>query len=158
MQTDTHTDGDATSTEEQTATDESEGGAGIDETGLVTVAGGENVEETVSRIGSDVESGPMTLMTTVDHAENAASVDAELPPTTLLLFGNPEIGTPLMQSERSVAIDLPQKMLVCEAEDGSVNVTYNDPEYLANRHGIEGQEERIEKIASALNGLATGEQ
>jgi uncharacterized protein (DUF302 family) len=79
----------------------------------------------------------------------------ELPPTTLLIFGNPRLGTPLMQASRSVAIDLPQKMLVWE-DEGEVMVSYNDPQYLAARHGIEGKEEILETISNALENLATG--
>lgn len=81
-------------------------------------------------------------MTTVDHAASAASVDKNRPPTTLLVVGNPEVGTPLMQSARSVAFDLPRKMLVW-ADDGAVKVTYNDPGYLADRPGIAGQDSGI---------------
>jgi len=124
--------------------------------GLVTVSAEAGVEQTVDRITTDIENSELTLMTTVDHAANAASVDMELPPTTLLIFGNPAAGTPLMQASRTVAIDLPQKMLVWE-DDGQTKVTYNDPEYLANRHDIDGQSDRLAQINSVLEGLATGE-
>jgi len=73
-----------------------------------------------------------------------------------LLLGNPEVGTPLMDAARSVAIDLPQKLLVWEDGD-TVKVTYNDPEYLAQRHGIDGQRDRIAQIGDALDRLATGD-
>jgi len=136
-----------------TGTDESDGGAAAE--GLVTVTTEDSVEATVERIEADIEESPLTLMTTVDHAENAASVDRELPPTTLLIFGNPEVGTPLMQAARTVAIDLPQKMLVWD-DDGQTTVAYNDPQYLAERHGIGGESERLEQVGSALNQLATG--
>jgi len=124
--------------------------------GLVSVSTEDSVEATVDRITGDIEASPLTLMTTVDHAENAASVDMELPPTTLLIFGNPEVGTPLIQERRSVAIDLPQKLLVWD-NNGETTVTYNDPEYLADRHGITEQDDRLEEIRSVLDGLATGE-
>jgi len=126
------------------------------EAGLVTVRGDESVGGTVSRIETAIERSPLALMATVDHAANAASADMDLPPTTVLIFGNPNVGTPLMQESRSVAIDLPQKMLVWE-DDGTVKVTYNDPQYLARRHGIDGQDERLETVADALRTLATGE-
>jgi uncharacterized protein (DUF302 family) len=126
------------------------------EDGLVTVRSDEGFEATVDRIESDIEAAGVNLMTTVDHAANAESVDRELPPTTLFVFGNPDAGTPLMKGSRSVAIDLPQKMLVWE-EESMVNVTYNDPRYLADRHGIDGQQERLENIRSLLDRLATGE-
>lgn len=89
-----------TETETTTADDTTANG------GLVTVSAEDSVEATVNRIESDIENSPLNLMTTVDHAANADSVDKELPPTTLLLFGNPNVGTPLMQATGAVAIDL----------------------------------------------------
>lgn len=127
----------------------------VPDDGLVTVESDCDFEATVDRVRCDVEASPLTLVTTVDHAANAASAGLELSPTTLFVFGNPEAGTPLMQAERSVAIDLPQKLLVW-ADEGEVYVTYNDPTYLAERHDIEGQEERLEGISTALRRLATG--
>jgi len=97
------------------------------------------------------------VVTTVDHAANAETADLDRPTTTLVLFGNPAVGTQLMQSSRSVAIDLPQKLLIWEAKDGTVNVTYNDPQWLADRHGIEDQDELLENISSLLRGIATGD-
>lgn len=126
--------------------------------GLVTIEGGESVEATVACIERAIEDADPMLIATVDHAENAASVGEDLRPTTLLLFGNPAAGTPLMQETQSVGIDLPQKMLVWEDEDGEVNVTYNDPEYVATRHGIEGQEELLGMIGDALATLAESGQ
>lgn len=121
--------------------------------GLVTVEGGEDVPGTVGCIESAIEEAGLLHVATIDHAENAASIGEELRPTTLLIFGNPEVGTPLMQEDQSIGIDLPQKLLVWEGPDGAVNVTYNDPAYLAARHGID-QDERIDMIDEALAGLA----
>lgn len=146
MTTETETEAET----ETTATDDSTAAEG-----LVIVSSEESVEATVNRIERDIEESPLNLVTTIDHAANAESVDQELPPTTLLLFGNPSVGTPLMRASRTVAIDLPQKMLVYE-ENGGVNVAYNDPQYLARRHGIEGQSDRLEQISSVLEQLATG--
>ncbi|MWG36863.1 DUF302 domain-containing protein [Halomarina oriensis] len=107
----------------------------------------------VDRITSAIEAGPFTLVTTVDHAASAADVGLELRPTTLLVFGNPAVGTLLMQSAQTTAIDLPQKLLVWEAADGTVNVSYNDPQYLAVRHGIEDRKEVLSKVSGALSSL-----
>jgi uncharacterized protein (DUF302 family) len=130
---------------------------GVEEgAGLVTTESDDDFDATVERITSAIEGNDaLTLVTTVDHAANAESVDMELPPTTVLIFGNPELGTPLMQASRSVAIDLPQKLLVRE-EDGDVFVTYNHPRYLAARHGIDDEDDVLETIAGALETLATG--
>jgi len=122
--------------------------------GLVTVASDESVDATVERITAAVEESPLSLVTTIDHAANAASADLDLPPTKLLVFGNPAVGTPLMQASRTVAIDLPQKMLVWADGEGT-KVAYNDPTYLADRHGIDGQTERLEQVRAVLDGLAT---
>lgn len=80
----------------------------------------------------------------------------ELPPARVVFFGNPDLGTPLMQSSPRAGLDLPQRMLVWE-DSGDVKVTYNDPEYIAARHGIDDRDEILETIADALEALATGE-
>jgi len=134
---------------------DSEAGGDAPGDGLVTVSVEGGVDETVERIRDDIEASPLSVLATVDHAANAASVDRDLPPTTLLLFGNPDVGTPLMREARSVGIDLPQKLLVW-VDDGQVKVSYNDPRYLARRHGIEGQDDRLEQINTVLERLATG--
>jgi uncharacterized protein (DUF302 family) len=145
---------DTTTTDEDQPTDE-QAGDGTMDPGLVTVTVDRSVDATVQRIENDVESSPLTVLATVGHDENAASVDRNLPPTRLLLIGNPDVGTPLMQAARSVAIDLPQKLLVWD-DGGQTKVTYNDPQYLARRHGIEGETQRLNRIGSVLNDLATG--
>jgi uncharacterized protein (DUF302 family) len=129
-----------------------------DRAGLVTVTvEEEEFEATVDRIEADIEAAGLTLLATVDHAANAASVDRELPPTTLFVFGNPDVGTPLMRAARSVAVDLPQKLLVW-ADGSAVRVSYNDPAYLADRHDIDGQDDRLEAVGDLLRRLATGEK
>jgi uncharacterized protein (DUF302 family) len=72
----------------------------------------------------------------------------------VVIFGNPKVGTPLMQCAQSVAIDLPQKALVWEDSDGTVWLGYNDPDYLKQRHSIEGCDQVIEKVKGALAGFA----
>ncbi len=129
-----------------------------DGNGLATVSGGESVAATVSRIESTLESNEaISLVTTVDHAANADSVGMDLRPTTLLIFGNPQLGTPLMRASRTTGIDLPQKLLIYEDEGGAVRVAYNDPQYVAERHGITGQNERLATIENALRSIASGQ-
>ena len=124
--------------------------------GLVTLESDASVDESIERVTTAIEDNDdLSLMTTVDHAENAESTNHELPPTTVLVFGNPELGTPLMQSGRTLAIDLPQKLLVMERDDGTVTVSYNDPDYLAERHGIDGDNDRLDTAKDALSSLAT---
>lgn len=130
---------------------------GVEEgAGLVTVRSPKSVPSTVARITRAVEANPMlTLVATVDHAAAAREVGLSLRPTTVLLVGNPMAGTPLMQASQTTGIDLPQKLLVWQDARGRTMVSYNDPAYLAERHGIEGQEALLGMIAKALRGLAT---
>ena len=120
--------------------------------GLVTRESPHDVAGTVARLEGALEANGLTVVATVDHSANAASAGLELPPTYLVIFGNPNAGTPLMQASRTIGIDLPQKMLVWE-DAGIVYVAYNDPAYLAERHGLE-QGGGITNIAAALSGLA----
>ena len=129
-----------------------DGGAGD---GLVTLESDASVEESVSRVRDAIEDNDaLGLMATVDHEANADTVDRDLPPTTVLIFGNPDLGTPLMKAARTLAIDLPQKLLVMERDDGTVTVTYNDPGYLADRHGVDAEDDHLETVSDALGSLA----
>jgi len=124
--------------------------------GLITVSSAHSVDDTAERLQAALEERGLTVISVVDHAANAAGADLQLLPTTLILVGNPKLGTPLMQSSRMFAIDLPQKFLVWEDDAGGVNITYNDPQYLADRHGVTGQNELIETLTNALANFAAG--
>ncbi len=104
--------------------------------GLVTLRSHHPVPETIDRLVSTVTSRGMTVFTRVDHAAGAAQVGMELPPTQLLIFGSPVGGTPLMQDRQTAGIDLPLKALAWEDAAGTVWLTYNDPGWLARRHGL----------------------
>ena len=95
--------------------------------GLVSVDGTHDVQETVNRCRAAMEERALTVMTTIDHAANAVNVGMELRPTQLIIFGNPKLGTQLMQSRQSVAIDLPKEFWVWEDAEGQVHMTYNNP-------------------------------
>ncbi|MEM6448656.1 MAG: DUF302 domain-containing protein [Cyanobacteria bacterium P01_D01_bin.123] len=122
--------------------------------GLVNVQSEFDVEETANRMESILEEKGLTLFNRIKHSEAAAGVGIELRDTELIIFGNPKVGSPLMQCQQSVAIDLPQKALIWEDEEGQVWISYNEPAYLEARHDIEGCEEVIENIGNALNGIA----
>jgi uncharacterized protein (DUF302 family) len=122
--------------------------------GLVSVDSPYSVEETVNRLQTTMGDRGLTVMTTINHGANAENVGQELRPTQLIIFGNPKLGTQLMQSSQTVAIDLPQKFLVWEDVDGQVHMTYNDPQYLAQRHGITDRDDVLTTISNALGGLA----
>lgn len=120
----------------------------------MTVEGGDTVGETVQRITEAIEQGPPELITTFDHSANAESVRKDLRKTTLILFGAPEVGTPVMQENQTAGIDLPQKLLVWCDENGQTQITYNDPAWnLVERHGV-SQSESIEAMSEALANFA----
>ncbi len=123
--------------------------------GIVQITSTRNMETTYSELVTAVQnSEALQLVAQLDHSANARNVDLELDPTRLLVFGNPNAGTPLMQAEQTIGIDLPQKMLVFQNTDGVVTIAYNNPVYLAARHGIIGQEDRLTAISDVLAGLA----
>jgi uncharacterized protein (DUF302 family) len=123
--------------------------------GLVTVASAYSVTETADRLEQALLDKGMKVFLRVDHAAGAASVDQQLPATELVIFGNPKVGTPLMQCSRSVAIDLPQKALIWEDDQGQVWLTYNDPAYLGARHELgEPCAKVLEKVSGALANFA----
>jgi uncharacterized protein (DUF302 family) len=129
--------------------------------GIISVESNLDFETTYSNLKSNIEANEnLSIVAELDHQQNAASAGLELRPTTVIMFGNPNLGTPLMQSTRSIGLDLPQKMLVWEDEEGKVFISYNDPQFLKERHQLEGQEEEIEQISNALQMLANsaGEQ
>jgi len=96
----------------------------------------------------------LKLVVELDHQANAAAVDLELMPTRLVIFGNPNLGTPLMQNQQTTGIDLPQKMLVWQDDEDVVKVSYNDPEYIKTRHGITKNEDVLNNITNALDNLS----
>lgn len=104
--------------------------------GMVDLPSAHSVDETVARLESLLVARSIKLFAIVDHSGEAAEVGLQMPPTKLLIFGNPKAGTPLMQSAPSVAIDLPLKILVWQAADGKAWLSYNTPEYLRQRHGF----------------------
>lgn len=111
-------------------------------------------EDTVLSAQQILEAEGFGVPLVLDHSANAASVDLDLSPTTLILFGNPMVGTSLMQESRSMAIDLPQKFLVWEDDAGNVYISYNDPLYLADRHEVTEQGEKLDAISNRLQSLA----
>lgn len=107
----------------------------------------------VRQLNTALEDNGLNIMATVNHAQNAANNDLELPPTMTFIFGNPKAGTPMMQCQGSVALDLPQKMVVRETDDG-VRLEWNDPHYLAERHGLEECDLPLDNVADVLRDVA----
>ena len=121
--------------------------------GVIDVKSAFDVEETANRLEGLLNEKGMTIFERIKHSDGAANVGIELRATELFIFGNPKVGSPLMQCQQSVAIDLPQKALIWEDGDAQVWISYNDPRYLEQRHGISGCEEVISKIEKALSGI-----
>ena len=104
--------------------------------GLIRVASRYSIEETVRRLQAAFGEKGLQVFALIDHSGEAERVGLKMPPTKLLIFGSPKGGTPLMVAAPSLAIDLPLKALVAEDAQNKVTVSYNDPEYLRERHGF----------------------
>lgn len=125
------------------------------DSGIVSVKSSHSVKETTDRLVKALETKGMTVFNRINHAEGAKKIGKTLLPTELVVFGNPKVGTPLMVCSRGVAIDLPQKALIWEDAQGQVWLNYNNPNYLAERHGITGCQEVLKKVAGALKNFST---
>jgi len=122
--------------------------------GLVNVKSNHNVGKTADKLESILKEKGMTVFTRINHTAGAKKVGKTLRPTELVIFGNPKVGTPLMQCAQTVAIDLPQKMLVWQDAAGATWLSYNDPSYLMERHKIKGCDPIIKKVTGALGKFA----
>lgn len=120
--------------------------------GLVEVKSPRSVKETMNRLEEIVKQRDLNVFARIDHAAGAAKVGKSLRPTELLIFGNPQGGTPLMECGQTVGIDLPLKALVWEDASKQVWLGYNDPAYLAQRHGVANCP-AVEKLRKALSGI-----
>lgn len=120
----------------------------------LTVKGSKySVKETVDQLTAALKDKGITPVARVDHASAARGAGLELKPTEVLLFGNPRLGTPLMQANRHVAIDLPMKVLVWEDDGGKVWIGYTPAETLKVRYKIEGRDDVLKSMAGALETL-----
>lgn len=123
--------------------------------GLIAVKSPHSAKETMNRFEEIAKQKGLNVFARIDHAAGAAKIGKKLQPTEVLIFGNPQGGTPFMECAQSVGIDLPLKALVWEDASGQVWIGYNDPAYLAKRHGAT-QCPAVGILSKALSGL-TGE-
>lgn len=121
--------------------------------GLVAVKSPHSAKETMSRFEEAAKQRGLNVFARIDHASGAAKVGKTLRATEVIIFGNPQGGTPFMECAQSVGIDLPLKALVWEDAQGQVWLGYNDPAYLAQRHGV-AQCPATAPLAAALAALA----
>jgi len=121
--------------------------------GLIAVKSPRGAVDTMNRFEELAKQRGLIVFARVDHAAGAANVGKTLRPTEVLIFGNPKGGTPFMECAQSVGIDLPMKALVWEDASAQVWLGYNDPAFLAQRHGV-AQCPVVENLRKVLSGLA----
>ena len=123
--------------------------------GLTTMRSNHWPKDTMNRFEAEVKARGMTIFARIDHAAGATAVGLSLPPTELLIFGNAKGGTPLMQSVQTIGIDLPLKALVWQDASGDTFLSYNDPAWLAKRHGVNGASDAVVgNMSAALQAVA----
>src|ERR1700731_246783 len=118
--------------------------------GLATILSSFGPKETMDRLEAEIKGKGMTGFARIDHAAGAAEVGLPLRPTELLIFGSAKAGTPLMQANQAIGIDLPLKALVSQDAAGTVWLSYNDPHWLAKRHGLGAEVDRITDAMAAV--------
>ena len=114
--------------------------------GLISVKSSHDVKVTADRLEDILNKKGMNVFIRINHAAGAKKIGKQLRPTELVVFGNPKVGTPLMQCNQSVGIDLPQKALIWQDDKGQVWLSYNDPNYLALRHGLSQCAEVLQNV------------
>ena len=123
--------------------------------GLITLRSSHGPKDTMNRLETEVKGRGLTVFARIDHAAGAAEVGLSLRPTELLIFGNAKGGTPLMDSVQTIGIDLPLKALVWQDASGNTWLSYNDPNWLAKRHGLGHEADAaVKAIAAALDAMA----
>jgi uncharacterized protein (DUF302 family) len=121
--------------------------------GVVAVKSAHAPKATLDRFEAAAKERGLMVFARIDHAAGAQKVGKTLRPTELLIFGNPQGGTPLMECAQSAGIDLPLKALVWEDAQGQSWLGYNDPAWVAQRHGAASCPV-VENLRKALSGLA----
>jgi uncharacterized protein (DUF302 family) len=121
--------------------------------GLIDLKSPHNAKATMDRLESVVKERGLNVFVRIDHAAGASKIGKTLRPTELLIFGNPQGGTPFMECAQTVGIDLPLKALVWDDAAGQTWLSYNDPAYLGQRHGA-AQCPSVEALRKALAGLS----
>jgi uncharacterized protein (DUF302 family) len=124
--------------------------ANADQTGLITKKSAHPPKETIDRLETQLTQKGITVALRWSHSDRARDVGIDVRPTELIVFGNPKLGSHMFTSNQAAGIDFPMKVLAWEDENGQAWVTYNDPTYLAERHGIQDRAEIVQKMTGAL--------
>ena len=119
--------------------------------GLIVKKSDFGVTKTLDRLGIALERKGITIFARINHEKGARSVGLELEPMEVLLFGNPKLGTPLMQSNPAIGLDLPLKAVVWRDKNGTVMLAYTNPSWLAQRYNIADRENVIKTMTGALD-------
>lgn len=124
--------------------------------GTIVQKSAHSVSKTMDRLEAALKSKGVTIFNRIDHAAGAQKIGAKLAPTQLLIFGNPKLGTPLMQSNPAAGLDLPLKALVWQDAKGDVWLSYNDPAFVTNRHTIKDKDAVAKKMSGILAKMTGG--
>ncbi|HEX4342561.1 MAG TPA: DUF302 domain-containing protein [Verrucomicrobiae bacterium] len=122
--------------------------------GLTTIPSDFSPEETMIRLETEILAHGMSIFASINHAALAEKAGLALRPTDLVIFGNPRGGTPLMQANQTIGIDLPLKVLVWQDDSGKTWLSYNEPDWLAKRHDLNGVERPVNLMKVALDAIA----
>jgi len=123
-------------------------------TGLITIKSEHSAKQTIAKTEALLKSKGYHIFTRISHSENAAKNDIDLRPTELIIFGNPKVGTGLMQDQQSIGIDLPSKVLAWEDEHGQTWVTHNKTTHLAERHKLsDAVKENINALKATMKAI-----
>jgi len=118
--------------------------------GLIKMKSMHSVTVTIDRLANIVKKKGITVALRWNHSAKANKLGIKMRPTELLIFGNPKLGSHIMTSEQTAAIDMPLKAIAWKDANGQVWLGYNDPAYIARRHHITNRDEVVAKISKAL--------
>ena len=122
--------------------------------GLITKQSNYSVTETIDRLEAALKKKGITIALRWSHSERSEAAGIPLRPTELLIFGNPKLGSHMFTSDQRAGIDLPMKALAWQDAEGKVWLSYNDPQYIADRHHIEDRAKIVAKMSGALNKMS----
>ncbi len=123
--------------------------------GVYSIESDHDVDTVMNKLESVLTEKGLGIVARIDHSANARKVDLELPTTQVLIFGNPKLGTPLMQAASRMALDLPMKMMAGTAPNGKTLISWIDPAHLKSFHGVQGCDELIDTMSNALKSIAS---
>jgi uncharacterized protein (DUF302 family) len=122
--------------------------------GLTSIQSSFGPKATMDRLDAEIRAKGLNVFARIDHAAGAAEVGLTLAPTELIIFGNARGGTPLMQSVQTIGIDLPLKALVWQDASGKTWLSYNEPRWIAQRHGVANAEQVVSRMNALLTAMA----